>query len=76
MRSDNPATSVTHSAGSFVGKRQRNKVDKLLRIKAAARHLFVSRGYDDTTTREIALRAGVGMGTVFIYAANKRDLLF
>jgi AcrR family transcriptional regulator len=38
--------------------------------------LFVTRGYDDTTTREIALRAGVGMGTVFTYADNKRDLLF
>lgn len=60
----------------FTGKRERNKQDKLLRIKAAARDLFISRGYDETTTREIALRAGVGMGTVFTYADNKRDLLF
>lgn len=60
----------------FIGKRERNKQDKLLRIKAAARDLFISRGYDETTTREIALRAGVGMGTVFTYADNKRDLLF
>ena len=51
----------------FTGKRERNKQDKLLRIKAAARDLFISRGYDETTTREIALRAGVGMGTVFTY---------
>ena len=48
-----------------IGQRERNKRDKLLRIKNAARELFVSKGYDDTTTREIAIRAGVGMGTVF-----------
>lgn len=59
-----------------LGQRERNKRDKLLRIKNAAQDLFVSKGYDDTTTREIAVRAGVGMGTVFTYAANKRDLLF
>jgi AcrR family transcriptional regulator len=58
------------------GQRERNKRDKLLRIRAAARELFVSKGYDDTTTREIAARASVGMGTVFTYADNKRDLLF
>lgn len=59
-----------------VGQREKNKRDKLMRIKSAARELFVSKGYDDTTTREIAIRAGVGMGTVFTYADNKRDLLF
>jgi len=59
-----------------IGQRERNKRDKLLRIKNAARDLFISKGYDDTTTREIAIRAGVGMGTVFTYADNKRDLLF
>jgi AcrR family transcriptional regulator len=58
------------------GQRERNKLDKLRRIKEAARHLFISKGFDDTTTREIAARAGVGLGTVFVYAANKRDLLF
>ena len=59
-----------------LGQRERNKLDKLRRIKAAAKELFISKGYDDTTTREIAIRADVGMGTVFTYADNKRDLLF
>jgi AcrR family transcriptional regulator len=58
------------------GLRERNKNDKLRRIKDAARELFVSNGFDETTTREIAIRAGVGIGTVFTYADNKRDLLF
>jgi AcrR family transcriptional regulator len=59
-----------------IGQRERNKIDKLRRIKDAARELFIANGFDDTTTREIAIRAGVGLGTVFVYAANKRDLLF
>jgi AcrR family transcriptional regulator len=58
------------------GLRERNKLDKLRRIKDAASELFTKKGFDDTTTREIALRAGVGLGTVFVYAATKRDLLF
>ena len=59
-----------------LGQRERNKLDKLRRIKDAARELFVAKGFDDTTTREIASRASVGIGTVFVYAENKRDLLF
>ena len=59
-----------------LGLRERNKRDKLKRIKDAARMLFIAKGFDDTTTREIAVRAGVGLGTVFVYAENKRDLLF
>src|SRR6516164_2835901 len=58
------------------GLRERNKLDKLRRIKEAASELFIRKGYDDTTTREIAVRAGVGLGTIFVYAATKRDLLF
>jgi AcrR family transcriptional regulator len=71
---DRPGNELEQPAA--LGQRERNKRDKLQRIKNAARELFVTRGYDDTTTREIALRAGVGMGTVFTYADNKRDLLF
>src|SRR5512139_3015385 len=58
------------------GLRARNKLDKLRRIKEAAQTLFVAKGFDDTTMREIAGRAGVGLGTIFLYAKNKRDLLF
>jgi len=58
------------------GLRERNKLDKLRRIKHAATNLFILKGYDETTVREVAARAGVGLGTVFLYAATKRDLLF
>src|SRR5664279_3715890 len=58
------------------GLRARNKLDKLRRIMDAAQSLFVAKGFDDTTMREIAVRAGVGLGTIFLYAKDKRDLLF
>jgi AcrR family transcriptional regulator len=58
------------------GRRELNKEEKLRRIKAAAIDLFTTKGYDDTTTREIAAHAGVALGTVFVYAETKRDLLF
>jgi AcrR family transcriptional regulator len=59
-----------------LGQREKNKIDKLRRIKEAAQELFLSKGFDDTTTREIAVRAEVGIGTIFMYANNKRDLVF
>ena len=60
----------------LAGRREANKLDKLNRIKEAASELFVCKGFDDTTVREIATRAGVGLGTLFSYSLNKRDLLF
>ncbi|WP_051334856.1 TetR/AcrR family transcriptional regulator [Bradyrhizobium sp. Ai1a-2] len=59
-----------------MGKREANKADKLDRVKRAARELFTSVGYDEATTRQIAKKAGVALGTVFTYATTKRDLLF
>lgn len=58
------------------GRRELNKQDKLRRIKASARELFIQHGYDDASIREIAHRADVALGTIFSYAADKRDLLF
>jgi len=64
------------SINGRVGLRERNKAEKLQRIRKAARALFAKRGYDDTTMRDIAKRAEVGFGTLFTYASDKRDLLF
>src|SRR5882762_5109341 len=59
-----------------LGLRERSKLDKLKRIKSAARELFLLRGYDEATTREIARIADVALGTLFAYAVDKRDLLY
>src|SRR5262245_20129304 len=57
-------------------KRLDKKLDKRARIRDAAWKLFVADGYDATTTRAIAAEAGVGTGTLFLYADDKADLLF
>lgn len=44
-------------------------------IQHAARELFASHGYDETTIAEIARAAGVAVGTVYLYFENKHDLL-
>ncbi|AWT11873.1 hypothetical protein DM292_17515 [Stutzerimonas frequens] len=59
-----------------MGLRERNKLDKFLRIRAAARKLFTENGFEPTTTRQIAQEADVGLSTLFLYATDKRDLLF
>jgi AcrR family transcriptional regulator len=59
-----------------LGLRERNKLQKRQRIRAAARELFSKRGYDAATLRQIAHRAHVGLGTLFNYAQDKRDLVF
>ncbi len=66
---------VTGAAAPPVGLRERGKIDKRRRIMEAAREVFVEHGYEQATTREIAVRAGVSIGTVFVYAKDKRDLL-
>jgi AcrR family transcriptional regulator len=63
------------SAPAGTGKRAAKKSENLSRIKAAARECFISQGFDDTTMRRIAACADVGLGTLFRYAENKRDLL-
>lgn len=57
------------------GRRERNKQEKLDRILAAARDLFAAKGFSETTTQEIAERADIGTGTLFLYAKTKEDLL-
>lgn len=58
-----------------LGRRERNKLEKLERITAAAGELFTERGVDDVTTQEIADRADIGTGTLFLYAKTKGELL-
>jgi AcrR family transcriptional regulator len=56
------------------GVRERTKREKRRRIIAAARAVFLERGFEGATTREIADRAQIGRGTLFLYASDKRDL--
>lgn len=48
--------------------------DKRHAILHAARELFAAQGYDATTIAQIARAAGIAVGTVYLYFANKRDI--
>ncbi len=58
------------------GQRERNKREKRERLLRAAGELFEKKGFAGATAREICRRARIGTGTLFLYAQDKRDLLF
>jgi len=59
-----------------MGLREKKKLETRERIRAAAAELFTRHGYGAATMRQIAARAHVGLGTLFNYAEDKRDLVF
>ncbi|BBC29738.1 TetR family transcriptional regulator [Streptomyces graminofaciens] len=58
-----------------LGRRERKKQEKLDRIVAAASELFAAHGVDEVTTQQIADKADIGTGTLFLYAKTKGELL-
>ena len=58
-----------------IGRRERAKQDKRERIITAARELFAEHGVSEVTTAQIAGRADVAIGTLYLYASTKAELL-
>lgn len=56
-------------------RRQTQKGETRIIILESSRDLFNDLGFDKTSTRAIALRAGVGVGTVFSHFPDKSSLL-
>lgn len=54
-----------------IGRRERARQDKRERIMAAARELFAGHGVSGVTTQQIADRADVAIGTLYLYASTK-----
>jgi TetR/AcrR family transcriptional regulator len=63
------------AAPQTLGRRERNKQEKLQRITDAARELFTQYGVDEVTTQQVAEKADVASGTLFLYAKTKAELL-
>jgi AcrR family transcriptional regulator len=76
IRKDNGKLTAMGTVPSQPGLREQNKLEKRQRIRAAARELFSKHGYEVATLRQIAKRAHVGLGTLFNYVQDKRDLVF
>lgn len=58
-----------------MNRRERRKEETLRRIEEAGWRLFRTRGYEATSTREIANAADIAAGTLFNYFPEKRSLL-
>src|SRR6187200_3798621 len=55
-------------------KRERRKEARPGELLAAALDLFVDKGYAATRAEEVAARAGVSKGTLFLYFPSKEEL--
>lgn len=55
-----------------ISKKAKQETDA--RIVQAAEELFLSKGYEGTTTRDIAIAAGIAAGTLFNYYKTKESL--
>lgn len=65
-----------NTALSAVGiKRERRKESRPGELLDAALDLFVEKGFAATRAEEVAARAGVSKGTLFLYFQSKEDLL-
>lgn len=72
MSSHAPDT-IKIDAGAAVSRRDQRKAESRQRLLAAARQLFVARGYHDTRPQDISRLAGVGHGTFYLYFADKKE---
>ena len=62
------------SEDTLAGLRETKKAEKRREIQRVVLEALRDKGFDRTTTREIAERAGVAEGTLFLYAESKTDL--
>jgi TetR/AcrR family transcriptional regulator len=62
------------NTSSPTGKRERRKEARPGELLEAALALFVEKGFAATRVEEVAARAGVSKGTLFLYFPSKEDL--
>lgn len=64
----------TSPAASTLPRWERRKADRPAELLAAALDLFVEKGYAGTRLDDVAARAKVSKGTLYLYFSNKEDL--
>jgi AcrR family transcriptional regulator len=69
-----PPVSLSEPAAASPVARQRRKQSRPQELLAAALELFVEKGFAATRTEEVAARAGVSKGTLYLYYPSKQDL--
>ena len=69
-----PPMSAPLPAAAVPAKRSRRKQARPAELLEAALALFVEKGYAATRVEEVAARAGVSKGTLFLYFPSKEEL--
>lgn len=69
-----PNESTTSAPIALPPKRERRKHARPGELLEAALHVFVDQGFGAAKVEEIASRAGVSKGTLFLYFASKEEL--
>ncbi len=69
-----PARADAASADEPVSRRERRKEARPGELLDAALDLFVEKGFAATRSEEVAARAGVSKGTLFLYFPSKEEL--
>lgn len=67
-------TTLCTIAANVRAKRERRKEARPGELLAAALQLFVEKGFAATRAEEVARRAGVSKGTLFLYFSSKEEL--
>ena len=68
------STETTLLSPEATPKRERRKEARPRELLDAALALFVEKGFTATRSEEVAARAGVSKGTLFLYFQSKEDL--
>ncbi|GBC62391.1 TetR/AcrR family transcriptional regulator [Desulfonema ishimotonii] len=66
---------IAHPHKPVGTRKQQQKDETRVLILETARFLFAEKGFEKTTIREIAARAGIGLGTIFNHFKGKDSLL-
>jgi AcrR family transcriptional regulator len=74
MNPDGSIADVAAGNGSAAGSRQRRKEARPQELLDAALALFVEKGFAATRAEEVAQRAGVSKGTLYLYYPSKEEL--
>jgi TetR/AcrR family transcriptional regulator len=70
-----PSAPAVHAATGSASMRQRRKEARPQELLDAALDLFVERGFAATRSEDVAMRAGVSKGTLYLYYPSKEELL-
>lgn len=65
---------ISEKTATLAGKRERRKEARPGELLDAALDLFVEKGFAGTRAEEVAARAGVSKGTLFLYFQSKEEL--